>query len=129
MQQTSTHVCSKRKSVFAANANKVPEWSRKGRQTPTSGELTSKVGQWIPNVSVLYQNGEYVAPKFKTNDNTAHCNFFASLNKTVSGAINADGSQNSYRDVTMARVAETYLVRAECYARQGDYGKAMADIN
>ncbi len=115
--------------TFRDEAGRLPEWSKTARQTPTSGGLTSKVGQWIPNVSVLYQNGEYVAPKFKTNDNTAHCNFFASLNKTVSGAINSDGSQNSYRDVTMARVAETYLVRAECYVRQGEYGKAMADIN
>ena len=115
--------------TFRDEAGRLPEWSKSARQTPTSGGLTSKVGQWIPNVSVLYQNGEYVAPNFKTNDNTAHCNFFASLNKTVSGAINSDGSQNSYRDVTMARVAETYLVRAECYVRQGEYGKAMADIN
>lgn len=115
--------------TFRDEAGRLPEWSKEARQTPTSGELTSKKGQWIPNASVLYQNGEYVARNFKTNDNLARCNFFASLNKTVSGAINSDGSQNSYRDVTIARLGETYLVRAECYVRQGEYAKAMADIN
>lgn len=115
--------------TFRDDAGRLPEWSRSGRQTPTAGGLTTKVGQWIPNASVLYQNGEYVAPQFKTSDNTAHCNFFASLNKTVSGAISGDNEQNSFRDVTMARVAETYLIRAECYVRQGDYEKAKADIN
>ncbi len=33
------------------------------------------------------------------------------------------------RDVPMYRVAETYLIRAEAYARKGDWGNALADIN
>lgn len=114
---------------FTDDNSRLAEWDINARQTPTSGSLTTKVGQKVPNASVLYQNGQWVRDNFKTNDNLAHCNFFASLNKTVSGAINSDGSQNSYRDVTLARIGETYLIRAELYVRQGDYSKAMQDIN
>ncbi len=115
--------------TFRDDAGRLPEWSKSARQTQTSGSLTSRTGQWVPCSSILYQNGTYVQPTFKTSDNLARCNFFASLCKTVSGAITSDGSQNSFRDVTMARLGETYLVRAECYVRQGEYAKAMADIN
>jgi hypothetical protein len=67
-----------------------------------------------------------VAPTFKGNVNI--CNFFAGINKTDDGSRTAEKA-DAHRDVTMARLAETYLVRAECYVRQGDYSKAMADIN
>jgi hypothetical protein len=33
------------------------------------------------------------------------------------------------RDVAIFRLAETYLIRAEVYGRQGDYAKAIDDIN
>lgn len=114
--------------TFRDDAGRLAEWSREGRQTPTTGGLTSKAGQWVPNASVLYQDGEYVAYNFRTAGN-ARCNMLPGLNKTVSGAIPNDNGQNSFRDVTMARIGETYLVRAECYARQGNYAQAMADIN
>ncbi len=113
---------------FKDDAGRLPEWSRDNRQTPTSGDLTSKPGQWIPNSSVLYQEGKYVAYDFR-QDGVARCNMLPGLNKTVSGAVNGDGGQNGFRDVTLARIGETYLVRAECYARQGKYPEAMADIN
>ena len=113
---------------YKDDAGRLPEWSREGRQTPTSGNLTSKKGQWIPASSVLYQNGQYVAYNFRTAGND-RCNMLPALNKTVSGAIPNDNGQNSFRDVTMARLGETYLVRAECYARQGNYTQAMADLN
>ena len=79
----------------------------------------------MPNSLVLYQNGQYVAPQFKS---TPVCNFFAGINKTEDGSRFAEKG-DAHRDVTMARLAETYLLRAECYARQGNYSAAMADIN
>lgn len=106
-------------------AGRLPEWNVSSRQTPTSGSLTSKIGQYVPNSLVLYQNGQYVAPNFK---NTPICNFFAGINKTDDGSRTGE-KNDAHRDVTMARLAETYLVRAECYARLGQYGNAMTDIN
>lgn len=104
---------------------RLPEWNVGSRQTPTGGSLATKKGQWVPNSLVLYQNGTYVAPTFK---NQALCNFFAGINKTEDGSRTAEKG-NAHRDVIMARLAETYLVRAECYVRLGKYGEAMSDIN
>lgn len=116
-------------SVQAPNwkddAGRLPEWAVDNRQSPTAGSLTSKVGQWVPNSSVLYQNGQYVAPTFK---NQPICNFFAGINKTDDGSRTGERA-DAHRDVIMARLAETYLMRAECYVRLQDYGNAMKDIN
>ncbi len=64
-------------------------------------------------------------PEFK---NQPICNMFAGINKTLDGTRSGT-PDDSYRDVTMARLGETFLLRAECYARLGDYGNAMNDIN
>lgn len=104
---------------------RLPEWSIGARQNETSGSLTSQPGQYVPNSSVLYQNGQYVAPNFK---NQPICNFFAGINKTDDGSRFAEKG-DAHRDVTMARLAETYLLRAECYVRLNQYGNAMNDIN
>lgn len=107
------------------DAGRLPEWKAGSRQTPTSGSLTSQPGQYVPNVSVLYQNGQYVAPNFKSQP---ICNFFAGINKTDDGSRFAEKG-DAHRDVTMARLSETYLLRAEAYVRLGNYGSAMEDIN
>ena len=111
--------------TFSDDAGRLPEWKGDARQTATSGNLTSTKGQWIPNSLVLYQNGQYVAPTFKSQP---VCNFFAGINKTADGTRTAEKG-DAQRDVTMARVGETYLVRAECYARLGDYASAKKDID
>ena len=120
--------------VFGANVQnptwvdgegRLPEWKVDQRQTATSGSLTSKKGQWIPASSVLYQKGQYVAPQFKS---TPICNFYAGVNKAEDGTRTAEKG-NSFRDVIMARLSETYLIRAECFVRKGRYSEAMEDIN
>ncbi|TRZ45059.1 RagB/SusD family nutrient uptake outer membrane protein [Robertkochia solimangrovi] len=110
---------------FTDIEGRLPEWNYGNRQTPNAGSLTSEAGQWIPNSLVLYQNGEYVAPQFKSQP---ICNFFAGINKTMDGSRNGERG-DAHRDVTMARLAETYLLRAECYVRLNQYGNAMTDIN
>ncbi len=122
-----TFGANKQEPTFKDDAGRLPEWRDGQRQTATSGELTSTPGQWIPNSSVLYQNGQYVAPTFMT-PGYKYSNFFAGINKTVDGTRQAEKG-DSFRDVIMARLGETYLMRAECYARLGDYDKAKADIN
>ena len=107
------------------DAGRLPEWKVGSRQTETTGEFTDSAGQFVPNSLVLYQNGQYVAPEFKS---TPNCNFFAGINKCEDGTRQAEKG-DSFRDVTMARLAETYLLRAECYVRQGNFGMAMMDIN
>ncbi|MBQ2169434.1 MAG: RagB/SusD family nutrient uptake outer membrane protein, partial [Prevotella sp.] len=111
--------------TFKDDAGRLPEWSVDNRQTATTGNLASKKGQWVPNSSVLYQNGQYVASNFKSQP---VCNFFAGINKTVDGTRQAEKG-DSFRDVIMARLGETYLVRAECYARLGDYNSAKKDVD
>ncbi|MBO4810325.1 MAG: RagB/SusD family nutrient uptake outer membrane protein [Prevotella sp.] len=111
--------------TFKDDAGRLPEWKAGQRQTATSGNLTSTPGQWVPSASVLYQNGQYVAPTFKS---TAVCNFFAGINKCTDGSREGE-KKDAHRDVVMARLAETYLVRAECYARLGDYSNAKKDID
>lgn len=113
---------------FKDDNARLPEWSKDKRQKANEGTLSSHPGQWIPNASVLYQKGKYVAYNFRTKD-LAHCNMLPGLCKTVSGMVAGDSGQNGFRDMTMARIGETYLVRAECYVRQGKYPEAMADIN
>ncbi len=117
----------KQNPTFKDDAGRLPEWHEGKRQTATSGELTSTPGQWIPNSSVLYQNGEYVASSFMT-PGYKYSNFFAGINKTADGTRQAEKG-DSYRDVIMARLGETYLMRAECYVRLGDYAAAKKDID
>ena len=111
--------------TFTDDNCRLPEWNKDARQTATTGNLSSHKGQWVPSASVLYQNGQYVAPTFKS---TTICNFFAGINKCTDGTRQAEKG-DAYRDVTMARLAETYLVRAECYVRLGDYKAAKDDID
>lgn len=111
--------------TWTDSEGRLPEWKVGQRQTATSGSFTSKKGQWVPSSLVLYQRGQYVAPQFTS---TPICNFYAGINKAEDGTRTAEKG-NSNRDVIMARLAETYLVRAECYARQGKYSEAMQDIN
>lgn len=120
-----TFGCYTQNPNWTDDKGRLPEWRVGSRQTATSGELTSTAGQWVPNSLVLYQNGQYVAPTFK---NQPVCNFFAGINKADDGSRQAEKG-DAHRDVTMARLAETYLVRAECYVRLGDYPSAMRDIN
>lgn len=117
-----------RKPTFRDDNGRLPEWAKDKRQTPTSGELTSKKGQYVPASSILYQNGEFVMNNFGTVKNKRN-NFYACVNKVTCGDLAKDEGDDGTRDITMARIGETYLLRAECYVRLHDYSKAMEDIN
>ncbi len=111
--------------TFKDDAGRLPKWKH-GENTPTTGSFTDKPGQWVPVAGILYQNGQWVRDEFKSQP---RCNMYAHINKTTAGDGAKDQADDSYRDVTMSRSGETYLMRAELYVRQGDYAKAMQDIN
>ena len=117
--------------TFTDDNGRLPKWGNEDKAHNGAQDylghttFTDKKGQWMPAASVLYQNGKYVMMGFKSQD---RCNMFAGINKTVDGTRSGT-PDDSYRDVTMARLAETFLNRAECYARLGQYGPAMEDIN
>lgn len=116
--------------TFTDDAGRLADWTKdeNGKRAVEKNNqvgLTSKKGQWIPAAGILYQNGKYVAPECTS---TPICNMFAGINKTEDGTRTAEKG-DSFRDVTMARLAETYLNRAEIYVRLGKDDDALADIN
>ena len=99
---------------------------KKGESTNEEGLFTESKNQWVPVAGILYQNGQWVRDEFKSQP---RCNMYAHINKTTAGDGAKDQADDSYRDVTMSRSGETYLMRAELKVRKGDYAGAMADIN
>jgi len=87
-----------------------------------------ETNKWVPNVFPLFLNGEYVTPTYNSNGNAAASNVFAGLNKTQDGMRTAEGG-DAYRDVTMARTGETYLIKAEAQVRQNKFQDAITTIN
>ncbi len=120
------------KANFTDEKGRLPKWDKSVQkrmgETVLTGVSTPILNSWI-----LYQNGEYVAPKFgetKVNPfGTSASNMYAGINKHACGSLNAWGGDNSSRDLVLARVADTYLTRAEIYVRLNDYDKAKDDIN
>lgn len=55
-------------------------------------------------------------------------NGYVGLSKFEDGTRTAEAG-NSYRDGVLARVAETYLIKAEALVRQGKYTEALEPIN
>lgn len=102
------------------NAGMSPDWSDKDN-------VLGLGSKWAPASLALYQNGQYVGNTFGTTANE-RSNFFAGINKTDDCSRTGEKG-DAHRDVTMARLGETYLLRAECYVRLGNYDLAKADID
>ncbi len=89
--------------------------------------VNPETGKWVPNVAPIYADGEYVMNTYGTTPNN-RSNMYCPINKTEDGSRTAEKG-DAHRDVTMARVGETYLVKAECQVRAGDNAGALATIN
>ena len=85
-------------------------------------------GKWVPNAFPAFLKGTYVMYNYGVSGNTATSNVFCGINKTADGTRTAEKG-DAHRDVIMARTGETYLVKAECQVRQGDYQGAINTIN
>lgn len=83
--------------------------------------------KWVPNVTPLYDGDKYEMDQHSGLDR-AHCNNFCGINKTEDGTRTGEKG-DAYRDITLARTGETYLVKAECQVRNGDDAGALATIN
>lgn len=98
-----------------------------GRAGVEHSFVNPETGKWVPNVVPIYADGEYVMNQYGTSAPN-RANMFCGISKCEDGSRTAEkGDAN--RDVTMARVGETYLVKAECQVRNGDDDGALATIN
>lgn len=119
-------------SNFVDEAGRLPE---AGRKQTRYGESTfsGKPNQPILDSWILYQNGEYKGDDFgnlNTNAYGAHgANMYPGIIKHTCGYLNAFAGDNGSRDVILARLGETYLVRAEIKVRLNDYSGAKQDID
>lgn len=89
--------------------------------------VNPETGKWVPNVAPIYADGDYVMNTYGTTPNN-RSNMYCPINKTEDGSRTGEKG-DAHRDVTMARVGETYLVKAECQVRAGDNAGALATIN
>lgn len=116
---------------FVDVAGRLPEG---GRVQTQNGESTfGPAGQKILNSWILYKNGEYVGRQFGNISNgamgTPGNNMFPGISKHTCGYLNAFAGDLGSRDLILARLAETYLVRAEIKVRLNDYAGAKEDID
>lgn len=116
---------------FVDEKGRLPEGGRK--QTRGGESSFGKAGASVINAWILYQNGEYVGDRFgdiKKGAYEAHgANMFPGISKHTCGYLNAFAGDNGSRDIILARLGETYLVRAEIKVRLNDYDGAKEDIN
>ena len=89
--------------------------------------VNPETGKWVPNVAPVYAEGQYVMNTYGTSA-ANRSNMFCGINKTADGSRTGEKG-DAHRDVTMARVGETDLVKAECQVRNGDDAGALATIN
>lgn len=99
-----------------------------GRPTAGNTFINPETGKWVPNAFPLYLEGEYVLPNYNSNGDATKSNVFCGLNKTQDGTRTAEGG-DGYRDVTMARTGETYLIKAEALVKQNKFAEAISTIN
>jgi hypothetical protein len=90
--------------------------------------INPETGKWIPNVFPVYLGGKYVLYNYGVSGNTATSNVFCGINKTADGTRTAEKG-DAHRDVIMARTGETYLIKAECQVRLGNYQDAITTVN
>ena len=116
---------------FVDEAGRLP---KPGRVQKRDGESTfGEANTPVLNSWILYKGGKYMGEDFgSTNTNAygAHgSNMFPGVSKHTCGYLNAFAGDNGSRDIILARVGETYLIRAEIKVRLNDYPGAKEDID
>ncbi|MDE7350432.1 MAG: RagB/SusD family nutrient uptake outer membrane protein [Muribaculaceae bacterium] len=116
---------------FVDVAGRLPEGGRVQKQ---DGQSTfGPANQKVLNSWILYKDGKYVGREFGNLATgamgTPGNNMFPGISKHTCGYLNAYAGDNGSRDLVLARLAETYLVRAEIKVRLNDYAGAKEDID
>ena len=87
----------------------------------------------VPNALIHYNKNAGGAWRkyIDVNNNQADIpkNAYVSISKFEDGTRTADGDANGNRDGVLARVAETYLIKAEALVRQNKYQEAINVVN
>ena len=97
-----------------------------GRGGDVHSFVNPLTGKWVPNAFVTFQDGKYVLNTYTGNPSKS--NVFCGINKTADGSRTGEKG-DAHRDVIMARSGETYLVKAECQVRMGNYQEAINTVN
>lgn len=120
-------------SNFVDELGRLPE---AGRKQTRDGESTfsGKPNQPILNSWILYKEGKFVGDQYGDARLAGAygawgANMFPGISKHTCGYLNAYAGDNGARDIILARLGETYLVRAEIKVRLNDYAGAKEDIN
>ncbi len=107
---------------------KESEYGTFGRGAIAHTFVNPETNKWVPNVFPVYLNGSYAMNTYGGSGNPAQSNVFCGINKTADGTRDAEKG-DAHRDVIMARSGETYLVKAECQVRLGQYQDAINTVN
>ena len=105
-----------------------------GRVQEREGESTfGPKNQPVLNSWIMYKNGEYVGGGYGQEVANVYIpkttNMFPGVSKHTCGYLNAYAGDDGSRDLILARLGETYLVRAEIKVRLNDYSGAKEDID
>jgi hypothetical protein len=108
-----------------------PSWN--GKHFALVGESDFEFeGKVVPNAIVHYNGNAGGQWRMQNNSKDAVVavpkNGYVGLSKFEDGTRTSE-SGNSYRDGVLARVGETYLIKAEALVRQGKYQEALEPIN
>lgn len=117
---------------FVDEEGRLAEYPRK--QTRDGEVKFAPAGHKYVNSWILYKNGEFVGDTFGDARKAGPygswgCNMYPGVIKHSCGYLNAFAGDNNSRDIVLARLGETYLVRAEIKVRLGDYAGAKEDID
>ena len=113
---------------FITGADGATTFGTLGRGAVNHTFVNPETGKWVPNVAAVYANGKYDMYNHGVSGATSTCNFFCGINKTDDGSRTAEKG-DAHRNVTMARTGETYLIKAECQGRLGNYSDAISTVN
>lgn len=119
-------------SNFVDEKGRLPEAGRKQTRTGES-TFSGKENAPVLNSWILYKDGEYQADNYGNTTTNAYgshgSNMYPGVNKHTCGYLNAFAGDNGSRDIILARLGETYLIRAEIKVRLNDYEGAKNDID